>query len=81
MDLERPQKTMTAEGDRIAEEHIIDTLFVAAAALAPRVQSALCTYLSIVDALESCNLQRPECSLQCVQLGRDLPTHDTEIIT
>ena len=39
--------------------------FVAAAALAPppkELQSALCTYLSIVDALESCNLQRPEFS-------------------
>ena len=60
MDLERPQKTMNAEGDRIAEEHI-DTLFVAAAALASTIRVAECTLYLSVNGLESCNLQRPEC--------------------
>ena len=55
-------KTMTAEGDRIAEEHtrIIDTLFVAAA-LASTIRVAECTLHPSVNGLESCNLQRPEC--------------------
>ena len=46
---------MTAEGDRIAEEHI-DTLFVAAA-LASTMQSAQCTYLLMGSNLATCNAQ------------------------
>ena len=53
---------MTAEGDRIVEEHI-DTLFVTAA-LASTIRVAECTLYLSVNGLESCNLQ--SCNAQSV---------------
>ena len=68
---------MTAEGDRIAEEHIIDTLFVAAA-LASTIRVAECTLYLSANALESCNLQscnaQSECSCDGIYLHMEIIT-------